>query len=231
MKRTRILWLALNTIFIIVFLVFFFMLAETSECNTSVWISFGTILFSYIMLLCTPIFVREGPAQSDYRRPLYVVSSTYFLISFVMGLIIILINPEDYKATMLINVALLGVYAVVLLTNLLANEHIAEQEAKREIELKYVKEASATLKIIMGNVKDYNVIKHIQTAYDLISTSPANSSPSVKSLEDSIIQEIADLVDMNPISDSERINSSIDVIIAMATKRNVKLQLESNNRL
>ena len=46
-----------------------------------------------------------------------------------------------------------------------------------------------------------------------------------------IIQEIADLVDMNPSSDLERINSSIDVIIAMATKRNAKLQLESNNRL
>ena len=230
MKRTRILWLALNTIFIIVFMTFFFMLADTAECHTSVWISFGTILFSYIMLLCTPLFVRKGSAQSDYRRPLYVVSSIYFSISFVMGLIVILVNPENYKATMLINVALFGVYAIVLLTNLLANEHIAEQEAKREIELKYVKEASATLKIIMGSVKDYNAIKRIQAAYDLISTSPANSSPSVKSLEESIIQEIADLVDMNPISDLERINSTIDVIIAMATKRNAKLQLENKNR-
>lgn len=229
MKRTRIFWLSLDTIFIIVFVVFFFMLADTAECNTSVWISFGTILFSYIMLLCTPVFVRKSSAQSDYRRPLYVVSSTYFSISFVMGLIIILVNPEDYKATMLINVALLGIYAIVLLTNLLANEHIAEQEAKRDIELKYVKEASATLKTIMGSVKDYNTIKRIEAAYDLISTSPANSSPGVKYLEESIIQEIADLVEMNPSSDKERIISSIDVIISMATKRNAKLQLENKN--
>lgn len=229
MKRTRIFWLSLDTVFIIVFVVFFFMLADTAECNTSVWISFGTILFSYIMLLCTPVFVRKSSAQSDYRRPLYVVSSTYFSISFVMGLIIILVNPEDYKATMLINVALLGIYAIVLLTNLLANEHIAEQEAKRDIELKYVKEASATLKIIMDSVKDYNTIKRIEAAYDLISTSPANSSPGVKYLEESIIQEIADLVEMNPSSDKERIISSIDVIISMATKRNAKLQLENKN--
>lgn len=229
MKRTRIFWLSLDTVFIIVFVVFFFMLADTAECNTSVWISFGTILFSYIMLLCTPVFVRKSSAQSDYRSPLYVVSSTYFSISFVIGLIIILVNPEDYKATMLINVALLGIYAIVLLTNLLANEHIAEQEAKRDIELKYVKEASATLKIIMGSVKDYNTIKRIEAAYDLISTSPANSSPGVKYLEESIIQEIADLVEMNPSSDKERIISSIDVIISMATKRNAKLQLENQN--
>ena len=230
MKRTRILWLALNTIFIIVFMTFFFMLANIDECNTSVWISFGTILLSYIMLLCTPLFVRKGSAQSDFRRPLYVVSSTYFSISFVMGLVIILVNPENYKATMLINVALFGIYAIVLLTNLLANEHIAEQEAKREIELKYVKEASATLRTFMGCVKDYNTIKRIETAYDLIATSPANSSPSVKSLEESIIQEIADLVEMDPSSDIERIESSINIIISMANKRNAKLQLENNNR-
>ena len=193
MKRSRLIWFGLDTIFIIVFMVFFFMLANIDECNTSVWISFGTILLSYIMLLCTPLFVRKGSAQSDFRRPLYVVSSTYFSISFVMGVVIILVNPENYKATMLINVALFGIYAIVLLTNLLANEYIAEQEAKREIELKYVKEASATLRTFMGCVKDYNTIKRIETAYDLIATSPANSSPSVKSLEESIIQEIADL--------------------------------------
>lgn len=182
------------------------------------------------MLLLTPLFVRRGSAQSDYRRPLYVISSAYFSISFIMGLVIILLNPDGYKGTMLINVALFGIYAVVLLTNLLANEHIAEQEAKREIELKYVKEASAALKIMMGSVKDYNTIKRIESAYDLISTSPANSSPSVRSLEESIIQEIADLVEMNPNSDQERIKSAIDVIISMATKRNAKLQLENNNR-
>lgn len=230
MKRSRLFWFGLDTIFIIVFMVFFFMLANIDECNTSVWISFGTILLSYIMLLCTPLFVRKGSAQSDFRRPLYVVSSTYFSISFVMGLVIILVNPENYKATMLINVALFGIYAIVLLTNLLANEHIAEQEAKREIELKYVKEASATLRTFMGCVKDYNTIKRIETAYDLIATSPANSSPSVKSLEESIIQEIADLVEMDPSSDIERIESSINIIISMANKRNAKLQLENNNR-
>lgn len=230
MKRSRLFWLALDTIFIVVFMFFFFVLADTEKCNPSSWISFGVILFSYIMLLLTPLFVRRGSAQSDYRRPLYVISSAYFSISFIMGLVIILLNPDGYKGTMLINVALFGIYAVVLLTNLLANEHIAEQEAKREIELKYVKEASAALKIMMGSVKDYNTIKRIESAYDLISASPANSSPSVRSLEESIIQEIADLVEMNPNSDQERIKSAIDVIISMATKRNAKLQLENNNR-
>lgn len=228
MKRSNIFWYALDSVFVIVFLVFFFTLSGT-ENNTAVWIAFASILISYAALLCTRFLVRKGPAQADYGRPLYVVSLAYFGVVFLVGLIVIIAKPEKYTATLLINIALFGIYAVSLLSNLLANEHTAEQEEVRTEELKYVKNASASLKSLLGTIRNKALAKKIEEAYDLISTSPAKSSPSVKSMEDSIMQEIADLIMLDQDADEAAMLKSAELIISMASKRNAKLQLENRN--
>lgn len=226
MGRKNFFWVALDSVFIIVFLVFFFTLSG-SENSTAVWIAFVGILFSYSIMLCTPLMVRKSKASADYRRPLFVASLAYFNISFIVGLIIMIAQPEQYKATMLTYVTLLGSYAIFLLINLLSNEHTAEQDAKREEELRYVKGSATRLKLLLGNVKNTTLSKKINEAYDLISSSPAKSSPSVKAFEDSIIQEITDIEKLDPIIDSVAIMQSIELIISLATKRNNKLYNEN----
>lgn len=228
MKRKNFFWYALDSIFVIVFLVFFFTLSGTIN-NTSVWIAFGAILLSYALLIATPFFVRKGSASTDYRRPLFVASLAYFNITFVIGLIVIIAKPEGYTSTLLTNVALFGIYGIFLLINLLANEHTHEQEAEREIELKYVKDAAAELKAMINVPQDKSLCRKIEEAYELISTSPAKSHVSVKSLEESIIQEIADLAKFDPSSETIEMLKSVEMIISMATKRNTKLQLVNRN--
>ena len=71
------------------------------------------------------------------------------------------------------------------------------------------------------------LFKKIEEAYDLISTSPAKSSLSVKPFEDSILQEITDIENLDPVTDSVSIMQSIEMIISLATKRNSKLRLEN----
>lgn len=92
---------------------------------------------------------------------------------------------------------------------------------------KYIKDSSARLKMLMGTVKDKTLAKKIEEAYDLISTSPSKSSPAVKSFEDSIVQEISDIEDSDPSTDSVEMMKSVEMIISLATKRNSKLRLEN----
>ena len=59
----------------------------------SVWVSYGFIHFSYVLLLCTPLMVRRGnKAVADYARPLYVGTWTYFLVTLVVNLAFILVS-------------------------------------------------------------------------------------------------------------------------------------------
>jgi anion-transporting ArsA/GET3 family ATPase len=67
----------------------------------------------------------------------------------------------------------------------------------------------------------------LEEAYDLISTSPAKSAQSVRSLEENIIQEIRYLINLDPNTDAAEMLKSIEMIISKATKRNIKLQLEN----
>ena len=65
MKRKNIFWYALDSIFVIVFLVFFFTLSGTIN-NTAVWIAFGSILLSYALLIGTPFLLRRGSSLNPY---------------------------------------------------------------------------------------------------------------------------------------------------------------------
>lgn len=228
MERKQILWYALDTIFLAVFLIFFFTLSGVTN-KASVWISFASILVAYGLLLFTPYFVRKGSASTDYRRPLFVASLAYFNVVFVFGVFIMILKPEHHTGVLLTNVALLGIYGIFLLINLLANEHTADQEAQREIELKYVKEAPLRLKTLAEEVKDQSLSKKLLDAYELISTSPAKSSPVVKSMEDNIMQEISDLESMDSSTESVAMMQSVEMIISLANKRNTKLQIENGN--
>lgn len=97
--KKQILWIALDAIFLIVLNVCFFVLlggardSGTESIPPSVWVSYGFVHFSYVLLLCTPLMVRRGnKAVADYARPLYVGTWTYFLVALVVNLAFILVS-------------------------------------------------------------------------------------------------------------------------------------------
>ena len=83
MKRVNILWFSLNSLFLIVFNVMFFMLCDVGNANIFVWISYGFNHFVYGALLLAPFLVRKG--SIDFRRPLLGV----FLSSMICSVSII----------------------------------------------------------------------------------------------------------------------------------------------
>lgn len=90
----QIIWLILDAIFLIVFNVcFFILIADAEELPPSIWISYAFIHLSYILLLSTPFLVRQGNrAVADYRRPLYLGTWTYFVVTLVVNLAFILVS-------------------------------------------------------------------------------------------------------------------------------------------
>ena len=101
MKRQRILWIVLDSVFIIIFNIFFFSLSK-SDLPASVWVNYFFIHLSYILLLCTSFLVRRGNSgAADYARPLYLGTSSYFLITLLVGVILIIIKstlPTIWKS-------------------------------------------------------------------------------------------------------------------------------------
>ncbi len=224
MKKTKTFWYMLNSIFVIVFNLYFFLLKDLEQHN-SVWISFGSIHFAYLMFLLTPYFVRKGSTSADYGRPLFAINIGYFFLALIVGIVFIAISPESITVTLLVQVTIAAVFAIILLTNLIANEHTAESIERRELELKYVKEASSKLDALGKQISDNANRKKVENAYDLIRSSQTKSSGSVEFLEREVMSQISKLEALIKQNRFDEIEDAVNQICQSAEERNRQLKI------
>ncbi len=224
MMKTKFFWYLLDSIFLIVFNLYFFLL-KGSDHLTSVWISYASIHFAYFMLLATPYFVRKGSTSADYGRPLFVITTSYFFLALLVGVIFIIISPESNTVALLVQITIAAVFAILLLINLIANEHTANNVEKREVELKYVKEASSKLNSLLNLLSDRKHQKLVEKAYDLIYSSQVKSANVVQSIEQEILNNISELEDLVKNKEFDNIEVVINKICNLAEERNRQLKL------
>ena len=192
MKKVNTLWTILNLIFLVVFNVLFFVLGD-AEYNTSVWISYGFIHFAYFMLLLTPKLFREGKSAAVFGYSLYSLSSAYFLLQFVTGVIFILVAPESYKAALSVQLCIAGLYGIILIGNMIANEHTAAAEAERQPQIAYIKDASSKLRLLLDRITDKEAKRTVERAYDALYSSPVKSRPDLAQIENRILRCVDDI--------------------------------------
>ncbi len=223
MNKKSILYILLDLVFLVVFNTVFFVVGGT-EHTVSVWISYCFIHFSYLMMIATSILIRQSSSATVFGFSLYSISATYFFVEFIVGLIFILFSSESYKAALLVQVVLTGIYAVILISHLIANESTADEEERREAEVAYIKNASSRVKLLVGKVTDKKVNKQLEAVYDLLHASPTKTHRSVEILEMDINNKISELELAVKNNDSETIVVISDAIIAVTEERNRRLK-------
>lgn len=225
MKKS-VLWILLDLVFLVVFNTIFFVAGGTDH-NASVWISYGFIHLSYLLLIITPFLIRRSSSAAVFGFSLYSISSAYFLIEFVVGVIFCLINMESYKPALIVQVIIAGLYAIILISHLIANESTADSVERHEIELKYVKDCSARILPLAEKVSDKKTRKKVEAVYDMIHGSPVKSNNSVRQIELDVIDQIDLLEAAVDSADNDKIADVCKKITRLADERN--RQLKFNN--
>lgn len=215
--------LILQLIFVVVFNVFFFVLGGI-EHNLSVWLSYGSIHFAYFMLVVTPHIIRKGKSAAIFGFALYSVSAVYFFIALITGVIFIVLAPESHTAALLVQLSMAGLYGILLILHLIANEHTAEAEEKRQPQIEYVKSATAQLKRILGGIEDKATKRKVEKVYDVVNSSPVKSHPNVAQIEMRIMTLIDGLADAVLASEKQTIVSTADSLLSAANERNSQLK-------
>jgi hypothetical protein len=223
MKKTNVLWIILDSIFLIIFNSIFFVVGGTNH-NLSVWISYGFIHFAYFMILLTPALIRKSKSSAVFGFSLYSISAVYFFIELVTGIVFILLPPEKNTAAFLVQLCIAGIYGIILVSNLIANEHTADAEEKRQIQIAYVKDFSAKLKSLLDRVSDKEVKKKIEKVYDTIYSSPVKSHPDLAQMENKILQSVDELENEISAGNKEKIVSLTDALLSAVNERNMRLR-------
>lgn len=220
MCRENMLWLLLDSVFLLVFNIFFFVLGGT-EHETSVWISYGFIHFSYIMLLLTPFFIRKSANALILGYPLYLISSVYLLVTLIAGMGFTYANQESYKGSLIVHVLITGIYAILLLFHMLANEVTVVSIGHQEGDSEFIHKASLRLGAIVKIIDDVELRKSVENLYDVFHVSPIKSSEAVFHYESVALSLIDDL------EDDIRINAATN---AATILRNIEQNIEERNR-
>ena len=224
MNKKSVLWILLDLVFLAVFNTVFFVAGGTDH-TASVWISYGFIHFAYLMVLVTPFLIRKSSSAAVFGFSLYSISSTYFLLEFVVGLIFIFMKSESYKASLIVQVIVAGIYAVLLLSHLIANEHTADSIEQHEEEVAYIKTASARVKALIGKANDKKANKEIEKAYDMLHSSPSKTVATVRSIESNVMNKVAELEGAVSDQDTAMIITTAGEIVALMEERNRKIRL------
>lgn len=224
MNKKSVLWILLDLIFLVVFNTVFFVAGGTDH-TASVWISYGFIHFAYLMVLVTPFLIRKSSSAAVFGFSLYSISSTYFLLEFVVGLIFIFMKSESYKASLIVQVIVAGIYAVLLLSHLIANEHTADSVERHEEEVAYIKTASSRVKALIGKANDKKANKEIEKAYDTLHSSPSKTVATVRSIESNVMNKVAELEGAVSDQDTAAIITTAGEIVALMEERNRKIRL------
>lgn len=225
MKKTRILWILLDLIFLIVFNVLFFTIAGYKGHPASVWISYGFIHAAYALLLLTPFFVTKGKSADVYRYSLDTISSGYFMVELVAGVIFILVHSENWKVALIIQIILLAAYAFALLTHMLANEKTAASEARSQVEIKFVRTAAAQLEGIMNSASDKEIRKLVEKAYDAARSCQTKSHPQVEALENGMLSQIGAIQRVVFAGDKDSVAKEVELFLRMTAERERQLRI------
>jgi len=223
MKKTTVLWAILDLIFLVIFNVCFFLIGEASH-PMSVWISYGFIHLAYFLLLATPFLTRKGKSAALFGATLGSISTVYFFVEFLVGLIFILVGAENYKAALIVQLIIAGIYAIILISNMIANEHTADAEVKHQQEVSYIKSATSEVSALLNRVDDKATKKKVERVFDELNSSPTKSHPEIASLESNILTALNRL--KNAVSDGNKdeIAQTADALFAAVSERNRKLK-------
>lgn len=223
MKKT-VLTILLDLVFVAIFNTVFFMAGGTSH-PASVWISYAFIHFAYLMVILTPLLVRNSSSAAVFGFALCSVSSTYFILELIVGIIFILVKPEKINVPFIVQIIIFGFYAVMLLSHMLANENTADSIQRHETELRFVKESSAKLKFLMDNTTDAKMKKTVEKVYDAIHASQVKSNIAVRGIELEILKMIETLICQVQNSSNDEAQNTASQILRATNERNTQLRL------
>ena len=182
MNRKIGLWIVLDLVFVIVFNVIFFMYGSDTQTIT-VWLSYIFIHIAYGLVIATSLLIRRGRDYTLLGMTTFSISAVYFLINFAFGIIVFILRPITFKWVIVINTVLTGIYAVILIINMLANEHSMDDTKRQELQIQYVRGCSARPSDLITMTLDKKLKKKLQKAYDVIHLSQIASNSSAQKYE------------------------------------------------
>ena len=228
MNKRNILTIILDSVFVAAFNILFFVNNGTSH-PTSIWICYVFLHFAYLMVLLTPLIESKGKTSYVSKLTTYSISLLYFLLTLFFAVFVFFYNnmenQNQIRTNLVISILtiLTAIYLVVLLSNVLVNDSIANKQVRHDIENDFIKTISAKTKYIESITNDVALKNKINNLYYTIHSSPIRASADVAVYEGKISELLEDLENL-VATDTVVASENILAIEQLLNKRNFMLK-------
>ena len=187
MKNNKVLYGIIGLVaLVIVNLVVFISIKEYS---TARYINIAFLNISVLNLWFFSImFGDKKEGFMNYTRLPMV--SLYSVVTFILSALLVLINFQNVKVTISIQVILLGIYIISLATNTMANNSARNSVAIDKNNYGKVNDMAKRLDLILKTVENREIYKKIEKAYDAVKNTKVTVNQDTTQLDNDILQSI-----------------------------------------
>ena len=187
MKNNKVLYGIIGLVaLVIVNLVVFISIKEFS---TAIYINIAFLNISVLNLWFFSImFGDKKEGFMNYTRLPMV--SLYSVVTFILSALLVLINFQNVKVTIAIQVILLGIYIILLATNTMANNSARNSVAIDKNNYGKVNDMAKRLDLILKTVENREVYKKIEKAYDAVKNTKVTVNQDTTQVDNDILQSI-----------------------------------------
>lgn len=211
------------SIFILFFNVLFFIL-KGFDNPASVWISYGFINGSYLILALTSFLNKGNNGLTALSATNYLINAKYFIAEFVVGLIFICLSLEGYVLALVVQMIMLAIYLILIFGNQMANTATQETMAKQNKDSVYFFMIAQKIKSRMYNIEDKVLRNKVIECYDAISYSPKESCPESEDAERKLECTVEDLAIAIDEANNEQIDTLCKRTVSLLKDRNAVVQ-------
>ena len=182
------------------------------------------------MVLLTPLIESKGKTSYVSKLTTYSISLLYFLLTLFFAVFVFFYNNMENQNQIRTNIVisiltiLTAIYLVVLLSNVLVNDSIANKQVRHDIENDFIKTISAKTKYIESITNDVALKNKINNLYYTIHSSPIQTSTEVAIYEEKIMNLLNLLEESTAHSDVLKSREQILEIEQLINKRNFMLK-------
>lgn len=179
-------------IFALLFLVVFNAVFWTvgAENKFSVWISYSFIhiawLANVIVYLHETATVIHDRSKTVY--PVYIFSASYLAIELLTGIIFVLIAPDNFLITLIVQLVLFAVYLFCIFKAVGAENKTEQNIVALSMDGEYVRKTSQILKKLCLCSGDTELHDELDRVYNIISSSPIRSNAEARDYEMKVME-------------------------------------------
>lgn len=190
--------------------------------TVSFWIGYVFITLAFLgQLACAYVaFKAENLTKLFYNLPLFSLSYTGLIVSFLVGGLCMLISPLPYWVGAVVSVAVLALAAIAVVKASAAAEIVESVDQKVKVQTAFMRSLTADAEILIASARSEEAKAACKKVYEAVRYSDPMSHEGLAQIESELSKRFSEFAEAVKADDTEQIKLGQSEMEILVSNRN-----------